>query len=212
MKILIEKNPDKIRNLEALGQAEELFNNKTKQGFFRTKGETEFKKFRDSKIDDVKYVELHIKKDDGKGEIKLNGNISYNARSNEIKFYVLSVFEFDNFNYDEDKYVEVNNIHSGDDEQELKDLEELIETLKKIKAKFNPNSGKFPRGGGNRNNSRNGGGSYSRGGSSNGSSSRGGSSNGSSSRGNYGGSSSSSRGNNSNSKNYSKSSNSDKSK
>ena len=102
MKIIIEKNPSKIRNIKALEEAEHIFNNESKQGFLKSKGESKFAKFREeSKIEDAKLVELHIVKVYGKGEYKLNGNLSYNDSTNEIKFYVLSVFEFDDFRFNE---------------------------------------------------------------------------------------------------------------
>lgn len=130
MKIIIEKNLSKIRNKKALEEAEHIFNEESKQGFFKSKGESKFVKFREtSKIEDGKLVELHIVKVYGKGEYKLNGNLTYNESTNEIKFYVLSAFEFDNFRFNEKQYVEVINESNGSE----KDFEELEKAIKKMK-------------------------------------------------------------------------------
>ena len=131
MKIVIEKNPSKIRKLRELERAEEIFGSKTKKGFFALKDESEFKKFREySKLEDIKFVELHIEKDNGEGEYKLNGNLSYNERTKEIKFYVLSVFEFDNFRINDKTYIEVNNVAAENDEAEFEELKTIIDRLK----------------------------------------------------------------------------------
>ncbi len=141
MEIKIDKNPSRIRNLKALEEAEKTFA-KTKQGFFRSKSESDFRKFRDdSKIEDAKLVELHIVKENGKGEYKLNGNLSFNDKTKEIKFYVLSAFEFDNFRFDEKTYVEFIN-ESNSEEEDFKELSNVILKLRNTKPKgsFNNNN------------------------------------------------------------------------
>ncbi len=140
MKIVIDKNPSKIRNLEALNQAESVFA-KIEQGFFKSKIESEFRKFKeDSKIEDAKLIELHIAKENGKGEYKLNGNLSYNDRTKEIKFYVLSVYEFDNFRFNESTYIEFFN-KTNSEEEDFKELNSIISKLRETKPKgtFNRN-------------------------------------------------------------------------
>ena len=136
MKIVIEKNPSKIRNMKALEEAEHIFTNESKQGFFKSKGESKFQKFREtSKIEDAKLVELHIVKIYGKGEYKLNGNLSYNETTNEIKFYVLSAFEFNDFKFNEKCYVEVINEENETKEEDFNELKKVIEKMKKTKPK-----------------------------------------------------------------------------
>lgn len=141
MKIIIEKNPSKIRNLKALEEAEFIFENDSKQGFFKSKGESKFQKFRaESKIEDAKLIELHIVKIYGKGEYKLNGNLSYNDSTKEIKFYVLSAFEFNDFKFNEKQYVEVINETNGPEE----DFAELQAAIKKMKDTKPKNSYRRP--------------------------------------------------------------------
>ena len=139
MIIKIEYNKDRIRNMDVLNEAIDLFNNKTKQCFLRSKGESEFKKFKeDSIIKDAKLVEMHIKKENGKGEIKLNGNLSYNNFTKEIKFYVLSVIPFDNFKYDEKTYVEVINEPCESNEIAISELRSAIKQMEDTKPKYSP--------------------------------------------------------------------------
>ncbi len=153
MKVKFETNLSKIRNKDVYEKALHIIEEETKQGFFRAKGETVFKLFReDSLAKDAKFVELHIVKVYGKGEYKFNGNLSYNQATKEIKFYVLSVVEFDNFNYDDEKMAEFLNVR-GSEEEDLAELRAVLEKIEKNRPPYQPrqggNNGRRP-GGNNR--------------------------------------------------------------
>lgn len=196
MKIKFETNISKIRNKDVYEKALHIIEEETKQGFFRAKGESEFKLFRDdSLVKDAKFIELHIVKVFGKGEYKFNGNLSYNAATKEIKFYILSVVEFDDFRYDDVKMAEFLN-EKGTEEEEITEIKAVIEKIEKNRPPYQPRQ---PRPGG-RGGNRNGGGSRggnnsgrsgsfggNRNGSSNGGSRNGGSRGGSSNGGSRGG-------------------------
>ncbi len=205
MKVKFETNLSKIRNKDVYEKALHIIENETKQGFFRAKGESEFKLFReDSIVKDGKFIELHIVKVYGKGEYKFNGNLSYNSATKEVKFYVLSVVEFDNFNYDDVKMAEFTN-EPASNEEELAEIKAVLEKIEKNRPPYQPRQ---PRQGGNfRGGNRNGGGNrsggnggYRGGGNSggNGSGRSGGSNGGYKGGGNRSGGSNDRRGNNSN--------------
>ncbi len=160
MKVKFETNLSKIRNKDVYDKALHIIEEETMQGFFRAKGESEFKLFReDSIVKDAKFIELHIVKVYGKGEYKFNGNLSYNAATKEIKFYILSVVEFDDFRYDDVKMAEFNNV-AGSNEEELAEIKAIIEKIEKNRPPYQPRQprpgGNF-RGGGNRGGGSNGG-------------------------------------------------------
>lgn len=138
MKVKFETNLAKIRNKDVYEKALHIIEEETKQGFFRAKGETEFKLFReDSLVKDAKFVELHIVKVYGKGEYKFNGNLSYNTATKEVKFYVLSVVEFDDFHYDEVKMAEFMN-EKGTEEEEITEIREIIKKIEENRPPYRP--------------------------------------------------------------------------
>lgn len=137
MKILFETNRKKIRNIDALDKALNILENDSKQGFFRSKGESEFRLFNErSLVEDGKLIELHIVKVEGKGEYKFNGNLSYNSRTNEVKFYILSVIEFDTFNYDEKRMIGFINEPNESPEHNVIEIKAVISKIKKTKPAF----------------------------------------------------------------------------
>ncbi len=140
MKIKFETNRAKIRNIDVFEKALHIIETETKQGFFRAKGESEFKFYNDKSIaKDGKLVELHIVKVYGKGEYKFNGNLSYNSATKEVKFYVLSVVEFDNFNYDDKKMAEFMNEETSHDAT-IAEYQEIIEKIEKNRPPYQPNN------------------------------------------------------------------------
>ncbi len=148
MKVIFETNRAKIRNTKILDEALHIIEHESMQGFFRSKGESEFKKFgQTSIVEDAKKIELHIVKVYGKGEFKFNGNLSYNQRTKEVKFYILSVIEFDNFNYDDVKMAEFTNKTNESAEQDIDELKKIIEKIKKTKPAYDYKPNNNRRGG-----------------------------------------------------------------
>lgn len=158
MKIKFETNMSKIRNKDVFEKALHIIEEESLQGFFRAKGETEFKFFReDSLVKDAKFVELHIVKVYGKGEYKFNGNLSYNTATKEVKFYVLSVVEFDTFQYDDVKMAEFKNVANESNEADLEELKAVLKKIEDNRPPYKPNrkpSGGFRNGRSNGNGSR----------------------------------------------------------
>ncbi len=140
MKVKFETNRAKIRNIDVYEKALHIIEEETKQGFFRAKGESEFKLYNDKSIaKDGKLIELHIVKVFGKGEFKFNGNLSYNSATKEVKFYVLSVVEFDNFNYDDVKMAEFMNEEKPHNET-IEEYKAIIEKIEKNRPPYQPNN------------------------------------------------------------------------
>lgn len=137
MKILFETNRGKIKDTKILDEALRIIEKKSLQGFFRSKGESVFKKYNEkSIIEDAKLIELHIVKDEGKGEYKFNGNLSFNQTTKQVKFYILSVIEFDTFKYDEVKMAEFKNIENRGPHEDIIEMQNVIDKMKKTKPKF----------------------------------------------------------------------------
>lgn len=158
MKIKFETNRGKIRDTKALDEALHILEQESKQGFFRSKGESSFGKYNPkSLIEDAKLIELHVVKVYGKGEYKLNGNLSYNQNTKEVKFYILSVIDFDNFQYDEVKMAEFLNEPNTGVAEDIQELTRIIDKIKRTKPMYDSRNSGRPGGNKGRHNNRNGG-------------------------------------------------------
>lgn len=142
MKLVIETNLSKIRNKEVYAAALDLLENGTKEGYFRSKGESEFRKYKpDASAEDAKFVELHIPKPDGSGEFKINGNLTYHDLDKTAKFYSLSVVEFPDFNLDEVKMAHFKNESNDTPEEDIAEVLAIIEKIKSTKPEAGPHDG-----------------------------------------------------------------------
>ncbi len=142
MKLKIETNLSKIKNKEVYAAALDLLENKVKEGYFRAKGESEFRMYKpDASTEDAKFIELHIPKPDNQGEYKINGNLTYHDVDKTAKFYSLSVVEFPDINIDEVKMAHFKNEPNETPEEDIAEVAAIIAKIKASKPQAGPHDG-----------------------------------------------------------------------